>query len=146
MTGMDAVFPGPPARCVTASLGRHLAYYDLNWRSVKNDTALPAVSLSLATPAGVPLVAQLPDGTCRTMKNYRVEALPANNGEQYVLQLFSARSRQLTSLTAQVDGTPSRVPLVPTCGNRLQPDSMSCTVDPIGYDSGAPYTATTIAH
>jgi hypothetical protein len=73
----------PLSRCAITAGGSHPLYFDLNWRSVRNYTSLPSVTLSASTP---------------------------------------------------------RLPLVHTCGNRVQPDSLDCTVDPVSYVSGSPFS------
>jgi hypothetical protein len=130
----------PLRRCVVDAVGEQPAYFDLNWTSVHNHTALPAVFLTLRTPAGDPLTAEFPDGTCKPVQHLDLGPLPAGSREQFVLQLFAPKAGSLRALNVTLAGRHARLPLVPTCGDGEQPASMDCTVDPVTYGPGSPYS------
>jgi hypothetical protein len=137
MTSIDVLTPPLPA-CAVAAVGQHPLYFDLNWRSVQNFTRLPSVSLSMATPRATPLIALEPNGQCRALRSFPLGSLPANKGEQLVLQLVGPRLPTVPHLLrVDIDCQSVRLPLVHTCGDKAQPAALTCTVDPVSYVAGS---------
>jgi hypothetical protein len=141
MTGLEAV-PIPEPKCSLDIGGSHPLYFDANWRAVKEGTRVPKTTISIAASPDRPVSVVEPDGQCRRVTDYDLEEVPA--GVQRVLQLVASGGPSGSSplqLTLKVDDRSVVVPLVPVCGSTGQPPSLTCTVDPVGYVSGAPFSA-----
>ena len=139
MTAIDVLTP-PLPNCVVAAAGPKPLYFDLNWTSVTNHTALPAVALTLRTADRRVLTAEFPDGRCKTVDGLSLGPLPSGDREQFVLQLYAPIVRPLRWIDVTIANRHVRLPLVHTCGDRPQPHSQNCTVDPVSYDPGSPYS------
>ena len=142
MTALDAVNIALP-HCAVAAVGRHPRFIAVNWRAVRDSLSLPVVHLTVATPAGDVLTMVDPDGGCRPMLGYPLEALGAGDGEQDVLQLVApASNHRLRGLRVGIAGASVRLPLVPDCGGREQPKTLTCTDgrEPVTYVPGSPFS------
>lgn len=142
-SGLDAMAPSE-TRCRAWSTDRHTVFFDLNWRAVRNRTPVASVTLTISTPDGRPVMIALPDRPCLPMSRYRIGELPPDDGEQYVLQLFApyaSTNHAIGRLLVVVNGRREVLPLVPACSSdRGQSPSRTCTVEPISFDEGAPYS------
>ena len=142
MTALDAVNIALP-HCAVAAVGRHPRFVDVNWRAVRDSLSLPATRLTVATPQGDVLTQVGPDGGCRPMRGYPVDALGAGDGEQFGLQLVApASDRPLRGLRVRILGASVWLPLVPDCGGREQPKALTCTdgQEPVTYVPGSPFS------
>jgi hypothetical protein len=138
LTEMDGVpIPEPP--CARDAGGSHPVFFDVNWRAVRQDHSVPKATLSVSTAPGQDITVVEPDGRCRLLTDYDLEEVPART--QRVLQLIaSGEESSLHQLKVVVDGRQVVFPLVPVCGPSGQPPAQSCTLDPVSYVSGAPFS------
>jgi hypothetical protein len=139
MTGLDAV-PMSEPQCARDLAGRRPVYLDVNWRAVERGAVVPSAAISMSAHGSALTVVE-PDGRCRPVENYRLEVLPGR--AQRVLQLVGAEDPDLVlrEIVVIVDGKRAALPLIPVCGTSGQPKSLSCTIDPVSYVGGAPFSA-----
>jgi hypothetical protein len=136
---MDAV-PIPEPQCARDVGGEHPVYIDLNWRAVKDDVVVPEARISIASADETFVTVVEPDGQCRLVQDYDLEKLPAKM--QRVMQLVtSGGAGGPAQLTVVVNRHRLVLPLIPACGPSGQSSSLSCTIDPVGYVSGAPFSS-----
>ena len=142
-TGLDAMIPSE-TRCRGWSTSGHPLFFDLNWRAVRNKTPVAGVTLSMSTTDGRPLMIAPPQTGCVPMSNYRIDPLPPLDGEQFVLQLFTSSAEAtdgMLELVITFNGHREVLPLYPACTpDKGQGPSRTCTIDPVSFDEGAPYS------
>ena len=61
-------------------------------------------------------------------------------GEQYVLWLVAPATGDLHQLQVSIDGATTVLPLVRACGPQGQNSTLSCTVNPVTFTPGAPFS------
>ena len=143
MSGLDAVDPSQTS-CARRLAGRTVLFFDLNWRGVVNKRTVAGITLTMLGPNGEALTVAEPDGRCVPMRDYRIDALPPLDGEQFVLQLLgiSGRPRRVpTRLTVLFNGHRETLLLAPACApDRGQTAARTCTLDPVSFDEGSGYS------
>ena len=143
MDGLDAVGPSETSCAHGLPSGRVL-YFDLNWRGVVNKQTVDGITLTILGPDGAALTVAEPDGRCVPLRDYRIDALPPLNGEQYVLQLIGLRGpaqRGPVRLAVVFDGHRESLRLVPACTpNQGQDAGLSCPIDPVSFDENSAYS------
>ena len=136
MSGFDAPVALP--HCGRASAGAHRNYFNLNWRPLGHRGKTPAVRLSITTPEGLPVTAATINGTCARISDHHVNRLAT--GEQYLLWLVAPATAHLHQLQISLDGATTVLPLVRACGPQAQTSTLTCTVDPVTFTPGAPFS------
>jgi hypothetical protein len=134
MTAPDAAVPPYPPCLTERGPSQRVVNFDLNWAGVNfgERGPSPTVHITIAGPAGTPLVAEIPQSgppsNCQTVQSFLLPAEGKGWQLVYGMTLRQSSDASLTSLSVSIDGHLKEIHLTPAC-NPDGPDGQS--------DSGA---------